>query len=457
MSSFKIIIVGAGLAGCLLANGLHHKAIDVVVYERLPRDTDREGYQIRLGSPALKGFRACLNVDQIAELVQRFGRTDGTKSSAPIVYDRHFKALADLTRIPSYSKSAAINRVVLRDCLAAPIESAGKLHYDKKYERYEILDAHSSQERVRVWFDDGTFDDCAILIGADGSHSRINSQVGLKNLQTITTHISAVAKTDLRTSAFLKMTPALAKYPVIAFDSNRTMYFAAYLPDKLDLGDKLDDTRFDDELSSCFLGVHFPVELCPPNFEQMSREDKWAVVSEALGDWSKEYHEVIDLLKTTDMHVYRPRVSTRPSKHWRRQAQVLGEGRGHPRVWLMGDAVHAMLPNRGQGGNQSLRDAATILPLLVKLASAARCGNTPTTKDVEIGCRNYEEEMIPRAFEWVQKSGGTNIVPIDANTLAGRVGFSLIKLGTAVFVLWKKISGLFGTPRSVDDAPELHS
>jgi len=174
MSSFKIIIIGAGLAGCLLANGLNHKGIEVVVYERLARETDREGYQIRLGAPALEGFRACLNIDQIAELVQRFGRADGTKSAAPIVYDRHFKAVADLTLIPSYSKSAAINRVVLRDCLAAPIEAAGKLHYGKTYERYEIMESDSSREFVRVWFDDGTFDDGAILIGADGSHSKVS-------------------------------------------------------------------------------------------------------------------------------------------------------------------------------------------------------------------------------------------------------------------------------------------
>lgn len=57
-------------------------------------------------------------------------------------------------------------------------------------------------------------------------------------------------------------------------------------------------------------------------------------------------HEVINLLKDTDMHIYRPRASTRPSKDWRRQVQAQGEGKGHPRVWLMGDAVHAMLPNR---------------------------------------------------------------------------------------------------------------
>lgn len=34
-ATFKVIIIGAGLSGSLLANGLLKKNLDVVVYERL--------------------------------------------------------------------------------------------------------------------------------------------------------------------------------------------------------------------------------------------------------------------------------------------------------------------------------------------------------------------------------------------------------------------------------------
>lgn len=43
------------------------------------------------------------------------------------------------------------------------------------------------------------------------------------------------------------------------------------------------------------------------------------------------------------------RASNRLSKCWRHDAQVQGDadaGLGHPRVWLIGDAIHAMQPNR---------------------------------------------------------------------------------------------------------------
>jgi len=72
----------------------------------------------------------------------------------------------------------------------------------------------------------------------------------------------------------------------------------------------------------------------------------------------------------------------------------------------MGDAMHAMLPARGQGGNQSMKDAAVLLPLIAFLADLASANKRATNLEVASACREYENEMIPRTFAWVQKSGG---------------------------------------------------
>lgn len=40
------------------------------------------------------------------------------------------------------------------------------------------------------------------------------------------------------------------------------------------------------------------------------------------------------------------RASKTLSKTWRRNLQPQNPEEGHPRVWLMGDAIHAMQPNR---------------------------------------------------------------------------------------------------------------
>ncbi|GKT74375.1 FAD dependent oxidoreductase/monooxygenase [Colletotrichum tofieldiae] len=106
-------------------------------------------------------------------------------------------------------------------------------------------------------------------------------------------------------------------------------------------------------------------------------------------------------------------INTRASrplpKKWRRNLRSENPDEGHPRVWLMGDAVHAMQPNRGMGGNQALNDCVDLLPQLLQLNEAAKSGKPPSSTDVEQALAGYEPKMLDRAFAWVRKSGGASI------------------------------------------------
>lgn len=87
---FKVIIVGGGLAGCLLASGLLRERIDVTVYEALPENSKRDGYQIRLGEYALVGLRTCLDADRLRSIMSKFGRSGASLAHAPLVLDKNF-------------------------------------------------------------------------------------------------------------------------------------------------------------------------------------------------------------------------------------------------------------------------------------------------------------------------------------------------------------------------------
>lgn len=53
-----------------------------------------------------------------------------------------------------------------------------------------------------------------------------------------------------------------------------------------------------------------------------------------------------------------------------------------------------------------MRDTATALPIILRLAQAAEANKSPSKEDYRTACEDYEKEVIPRSFEWVQKSGG---------------------------------------------------
>lgn len=111
--TFKVLIIDGGLAGSLLADGLLYADMKFEVHESEERESTRAGYQIRLGAPALRGFKARLDGDQQTSLYKRFGRSGGVLSSAPILYDTQLNTLLDMTKFPASTKSAPISRLLL--------------------------------------------------------------------------------------------------------------------------------------------------------------------------------------------------------------------------------------------------------------------------------------------------------------------------------------------------------
>ncbi|OSS46972.1 hypothetical protein B5807_08713 [Epicoccum nigrum] len=236
-----------------------------MIYERDKADSKREGYQIRLGSGSQAGFRACLTNAHIDKITAKLGQSSGSQATAPSIYNTQFDEILDLAHLPTYSKSAAINRVVLRDMLLEPIKKIQRIQYKKRFDRYEIVTRKDSKESVKVCFSDGSHDFCDVLVGADGANSKA----------------SAVWQRQ--------------------------------------------------------------------------------VCLEAIKDWAPEFHRMLSVgeedPEKTEILVTQLRASTQPKKSWRTWVPRAGNDEGHPRVWVMGDAFHAMQPNRGQGGK-------LIMPLL---------------------------------------------------------------------------------------------
>uniref|UniRef100_A0A0D2XSL7 FAD-binding domain-containing protein n=1 Tax=Fusarium oxysporum (strain Fo5176) TaxID=660025 RepID=A0A0D2XSL7_FUSOF len=376
MSHFKIIIVGGGLAGALLANGLVNNGVDAQVFERDEENLKREGYQIRLSDAALSGLEACLSKLHMDSILEKLGQSSGSSSTAPSLTNTRFETVLDLSTLPTYSKSAAINRVVLRDLLLGPLIAGGKVKYGKCFSHYEIVSPGRQNEHVKVNFTDGSSETCDLLVAADGSGSKLPHR--------------------------------LQKGPILVFKNGVSLYYAR----KTQRNDsKLD---FDEDEASFYWALSVPRALCPCDDEK-DIPDRRQFCLDIVRDWALEYHAMLSAGSADEdgssVYVTRLRASSKLSKQWRQRLQAKKDKKpedGHPRVWLVGDAVHAMQPNRGMGGNQAMEDIADILPELLELKRSAEAGSAPTTEEIQTRCHDYEKKMIDRAFVWVAKSGGTS-------------------------------------------------
>jgi 2-polyprenyl-6-methoxyphenol hydroxylase-like FAD-dependent oxidoreductase len=280
------------------------------------------------------------------------------------------------------------------------------MHYEKKFTSYEIISSKDGT-KVRVNFADGSTDECDLLISAEGSYSQVNQQIGLNNIVQLTRNWGFLAKGNLPASKLRSLTPEIQKSPMACMKDRRLLFFSAYLPDA---EDKTKDSTvdYDEDNASVFWGITVPVALVPAEGAK-AIPDKLEFCISLLKDWDPRYHDMLRSVGDDDIYVFQARASTEPPKHWRRDLRKKTSGAGIDRIWLMGDAIHPMLPSRGMGANQAMNDTADAIAAILDLAEPAKdkkAGQTLGEGEYQKAVENYESKMMPRAFGWVRTSGG---------------------------------------------------
>ncbi|KAI9727212.1 MAG: hypothetical protein M1834_008472 [Cirrosporium novae-zelandiae] len=457
--ALKVIIIGAGLAGSLLANGLIRNDLEVEVYERDIEDSKREGYQIRLGAMSLRGFHTCLNTDLCQDIISRFGKTNGQIYTTPVLYNIDLEPLRGFGKTQPYSKSAPINRVVLRDALVEPLKKARVVHFEKKYVECEIISGKGGRDKIRAHFNDGTSAEGDIMIAADGSGSKINREVGLDNILERKERCGFIAKCQLPVSKLRQLPRQLRAGPIVIEENGISFIASAYLPEKkrnklssrpktykqqdfVQLHDPRDywkqsissessvrstsrrsissdetDISYDEAAASLMWNMNVPREKLP---EDMDIDDPIEFVIDIISHWSPTIHDIIRSTPEEEFYRFYGRVGMCPESNWRdtgRFGKFIDPRKGHPRIWFIGDSIHPMLPTRAMGGNQAMCDAGEVCDALTNLAQT----DHPTNAQILSAVSAYEATMIPRAFEWVEKSNnaGGKYVKMTSKILGG--------------------------------------
>jgi salicylate hydroxylase len=345
------IITGAGIGGLATALALQQKGLVAEIYER---DSDfnsrRQGYSLtiqRNGYNALDKLGLATKVKHMAtdSFIERTALLNHLGQSLQTSKKQKKK-----TNNKKFS-NFAVPRQALRECMMNEL-LPDTIHWNKNAIKYEERD-----NMVQVHFSDGTFKVCSALIGCDGVRSSIRKQMLGDDLNYLGVWaINGIAPHENHPFLLNKTFQTLdgrSRLFVKPFSSNKCMWQLTF---KLDRDQALDQS----------------------DMQTLLERAKQTTI---------EWHDPIpQLLTNTHPDDIRagPIFDRDPLDSIAKKEASL--------VTMLGDAVHPMSPFKGQGANQALCDAVSLVNFIT------------TVRPLDAAFSQFEHEMLQRSRRYVLDS-----------------------------------------------------
>jgi 2-polyprenyl-6-methoxyphenol hydroxylase-like FAD-dependent oxidoreductase len=363
----RILIIGGGIGGLVLAHALRRGGLDVAVYERDPSAQVRnQGYRIHIDRDGNAALAACLP-PEVLDLVRR---TSGVNGDLVAGYtDQLEQVMAQPFPGIGDDQITCVDRYTFRQGLLTGLADA--VHFGRTVSGYEVL----GSGRVRVGFAEGGSDEGDLVVGADGVGSAVRRQL-----------LPHATLRDLGVRCLYgRMELTAATDPLVPKDFDRGFSWVA---DRTGYGAGFAPVRFrtrpengaDDYLMTVLTATPDRMGVADEKLFRMSPEEIWTLTVEATAGW---HPAVRELFAHADAHTFFP-ITIRAGE--RVDAWEPGP------VTLLGDAIHTMPPTGGVGANTALRDAQTLADELTGGASLVDA------------VAAYERVMLPRGFEVIDSS-----------------------------------------------------
>ncbi|NP_001302817.1 zeaxanthin epoxidase, chloroplastic [Brassica napus] len=375
----RVLVAGGGIGGLVFALAAKKKGFDVLVFEKDLSAIRGEGQYrgpIQIQSNALAALEAidigvaeevmeagCITGDRINGLV------DGVSGTWYVKFD---------TFTPAASRGLPVTRVISRMTLQQILARA----VGEEIIRNEsnVVDFEDSGDKVTVVLENGQRYDGDLLVGADGIWSKVRNNLFGRSEATYSGYTCYTGIAD-----FVPADIESVGYRVFL---GHKQYFVSS-----DVGGgKMQWYAFHEEAAG---GVDAPNGMKKRLFD----------IFEGWCD------NVLDLLQATEEEaILRRDIYDRsPSFTW-----------GKGRVTLLGDSIHAMQPNMGQGGCMAIEDSFQLGLELEQAWKQSVETNTPV--DVVSSLRRYEES---RRLRVAIIHGMARMAAIMASTYKAYLGVGL--------------------------------
>lgn len=380
----EVIIIGGGVAGLVLAQGLKHRNIPLCLFER-DSHTLSKGYRFRVVDAGLDALEETLP-PFLWKLIED---THGA-SSPPhlLLLDAITGKRTGYKKSPD-SRSYPFDRRWIRELLSIGIEK--HLHFNKAFQKYELLsleDGNSDSAGVRVTFTDGTTVSGRMLVAADGAHSKIRKQF-LPEVRLLDVERTILWGRTPLTPEFeqrFNRPDILAEHIAAMIDPQDTRRSCFFAPIRWPYDGKISkvSSHLKDQSDYMFVALNFET----PSVKLDTDEARKEYVMKITKGWDAQLTNLLSMMTeitAIPVHSNRPDVEV-----WQTD----------DRLTFMGDAIHLMSPSGGSGGLSAIRDAAALTEVLSQSWNGSHWAN------LKNALSGYEEGMRERAKEAIDISFG---------------------------------------------------
>lgn len=326
----RVIIAGAGVGGLTLANSLKNSPhVQVTVIEKTS-EFKRFGGPIQLASNALQILRTICDKEVYDQVISKFTFTGNKENGIKDGIRNEWYAKFDLAS-PAESRNmpytGVIDRPELQEIFLNSLPK-GMVTNGDGVVGYEI---HPTTGVVKAKLASGKSVEGDVLIGADGIWSNVRA-----------TMRDEPVRGDESGVAYSGYTLFAGELEYDSFDNGQVGYKVYIGPQQYFVITDIGNGRYQ----------WYAFLARPAGSEELELKPEGSSVylQNIFTGWSKDIHHILNA--TQEHEIEQRDLYDRPPSFLKKWSD------GH--VALLGDSVHAMMPNLGQGGCQAIEDALVL-------------------------------------------------------------------------------------------------
>lgn len=387
--TLPVLISGAGLGGVCLAQALKKHNIPFKIFERYGQsNVSAQGYRLRITSHGVEALEYSLSTEVFS--IFEKSCADAPKLGVRIKPDGSSTAPFGGPPGGPGGRAYTVDRSVFRDALLTSLEE--HVFFEKNLESYTI-----HEDKVTVLFSDGTTEDGALLVGADGVRSTVRRQY-IPDFKGLDTGMRIIfGKTPL-TSDFVGKLPESYRdgMSLVTNEGDDTQPVLMFESILFPHAKEISTIRMPEPYMYWVLVAHRSRILCSnQNTWHLSSDEAANLADQLTSTWNSNIRTIFDMSDRSQTSI-RSILSAGPE---------IAPWSPSSRVTLLGDAAHVMPPTGAMGANTALRDAADLARRIVA-AGGIQGVNETVIGSYEAGMRDFAKTAIELSWRGGMKSFG---------------------------------------------------